>query len=66
MSSLGFDSQAGTASSAMVGTRVGHGGGVGNGLLNAVSANARTSEARSPTGLGVPGMRALPTSKDAI
>ena len=48
MSSLGFGSQAGSTTGPMQSNR-------GNGLLNALSANSRTSEVRSPPGIGVPG-----------
>ncbi|KAM5348106.1 hypothetical protein ACJ41O_007930 [Fusarium nematophilum] len=47
MSSLGFGSQAG-ASGPVSNNR-------GNGLLNALSANSRANEARSPPGIGAPG-----------
>lgn len=46
MSSLGFGPQAGAS---------GHVPNRGNGLLNAVSANSRANEARSPPGIGAPG-----------
>ncbi|KAF5020986.1 hypothetical protein F66182_6967 [Fusarium sp. NRRL 66182] len=46
MSSLGFGSQAGPGPSTS--NRV-------NGLLNALSANSRSNEARSPPGIGAPG-----------
>ncbi|KAH7248751.1 uncharacterized protein BKA55DRAFT_594634 [Fusarium redolens] len=46
MSSLGFGSQAGAGPTAS---------NRGNGLLNALSANSRTNEARSPPGIGAPG-----------
>ena len=48
MSSLGFGSQAGPVPGAAQSNR-------GNGLLNALSANSRASEARSPPGIGAPG-----------
>ncbi|KAJ4270000.1 transcriptional regulator [Fusarium torreyae] len=46
MSSLGFGSQAGPGPSTS---------NRGNGLLNALSANSRANEARSPPGIGAPG-----------
>ena len=48
MSSLGFGSQGGSTTGPVQSSR-------GNGLLNALSANGRASEARSPPGIGVPG-----------
>ncbi|KAI1115371.1 hypothetical protein F5Y14DRAFT_411064 [Nemania sp. NC0429] len=48
MSTLGFGSQGNTAGSSLQGTRA------GNGLLNALSANSRTSEVRSPDGITAP------------
>lgn len=48
LGTLGFGSQAGPSLSGMQTTR-------GNGLLNALSANNRATEARSPPGFGVPG-----------
>lgn len=50
MSTLGFGAQAGAASGSLPGTRA------GNGLLNALSANNRASEARSPDAIAAPGM----------
>ncbi|KAF4975828.1 hypothetical protein FZEAL_7447 [Fusarium zealandicum] len=47
MSSLGFGTQTG-ASGPVLSNR-------GNGLLNALSANSRASDARSPPGIGAPG-----------
>lgn len=48
MSSLGFGSQAGLTTGPVQSSR-------GNGLLNALSANGRASDARSPPGIGLPG-----------
>lgn len=48
MSSLGFGSQAGVSAGPLQINR-------GNGLLNALSANSRATEARSPPGVGAPG-----------
>lgn len=50
MSTLGFGAQGNTAGGSLPGTRV------GNGLLNALSANSRTTEVRSPDGTTAPGI----------
>lgn len=50
MASLGFASQNGGSSLPLQTNR-------GNGLLNALSANSRANEARSPPGVGAPGKR---------
>lgn len=49
MSTLGFGAQGNTAGGSLQGTRA------GNGLLNALSANSRTTEVRSPDGTTAPG-----------
>lgn len=48
MSSLGFGGQTGASAGPMQNNR-------GNGLLNALSANTRAGEVRSPPGVGAPG-----------
>lgn len=50
MSTLGFGAQGNTASGSLQGTRA------GNGLLNALSANSRTTDVRSPDGTTALGM----------
>ncbi|KAI1083525.1 hypothetical protein F5B20DRAFT_527362 [Whalleya microplaca] len=50
MSSLGFGSQGSTTPGPLQGTRS------GNGLLNALSANTRTTDVRSPDGSSAPGI----------
>lgn len=50
MSTLGFGAQSGAAGSSLQGTRA------GNGLLNALSANSRTTDVRSPDGSTALGM----------
>ncbi|RMJ17880.1 hypothetical protein BHE90_004265 [Fusarium euwallaceae] len=57
MSSLGFGPQAGAS---------GHVPNRGNGLLNAVSANSRANEARSPPGIGAPGSSRPQDGKAAV
>lgn len=58
MSSLGFGSQASAPASAVHTSRT------GNGLLNALSANSRAAEARSPTVIGRPQGPRSPTGDE--
>ncbi|KAI0490013.1 hypothetical protein F4859DRAFT_509591 [Xylaria cf. heliscus] len=61
MSTLGFGAQGNTAGGSLQGTRA------GNGLLNALSANSRTSDVRSPDGttsLDIPRSQELRSSND--
>ncbi|KAI1327155.1 CobW/HypB/UreG, nucleotide-binding domain-containing protein [Xylariaceae sp. FL0255] len=61
MSTLGFGAQGSTAGSSMPGPRA------GNGLLNALSANSRTTDARSPdttTGLDISRTQAIRGNAD--
>ncbi|KAK1759448.1 hypothetical protein QBC47DRAFT_371988 [Echria macrotheca] len=57
MSGLGFGSQGATPTA--------HSSRAGNGLLNAISANTRAAEARSPTAIGRPQDSRSPTEDDA-